>query len=368
VKVAVLEYLCGSGHFQASSMSSLIREGLAMLSGLANDLASCGHEVHTLLNLQSVQDKSYFRSQVHVQPLDSTTSDSSWLEQWSDVAKDCDLAIVIAPELDNQLTRIVQQLQLSGANVLAPSVSFLQASSDKLATAKLLYQSSVAHPPTQTLTEFQAKEQSKVLGISAQGEVPLTLKRRDGAGCADMMIFADRVRFDRWLSFHANLYLDGNDWLVQEWLPGRPASMGIIAGHEWRVVGAVEQTIQYDTANQDGWSLVNYLGGRGPIQDVTDELLAQLARNIQEALPFEASGWIGIDFLVPYDPTQLRDYVIVEINPRLTTSYLGYRKWFGPQLADALLNKPDNPAFFSAKQKPPIEFSVYEFTKIDGET
>ena len=101
---------------------------------------------------------------------------------------------------------------------------------------------------------------------------------------------------------------------------------------------------------------------------VNDAILLQLARNIQQAFPFEAAGWIGIDFLVPNDPTQLQDYVVVEINPRLTTSYLGYRKWYGPHLAGTLLKTPDNPAFFSAKQKPPIEFAVCEFTKNHGET
>lgn len=339
-----------------------------MLSGLANDLALCGHEVHTHLDQKSIHTKSHFHSQVVVHSLDSTTGGSRWLEQWSEMAVACDLAIVIAPELDNQLTRIVEQLRLSGAKAIAPSLPFLQVTSDKLATAKLLSQCNIAHPPTQTLTEFQATERSKDFKISKRGDIPLTLKRRDGAGCADMMIFADRERLERWLPIEAGLYAAGDDWLVQEWHPGRPASMAIIADQKWRVVGAVEQTIQCDTANQDGWSLVSYLGGRGPLQGVTDEVLVQLARNIQQALPFEAAGWIGIDFLVPDDPTQLRDYVIVEINPRLTTSYLGYRKWYGPQLAGALLKTPDNPAFFSAIQKPPIEFSVCEFTKNHGET
>ncbi|MCY2984453.1 MAG: ATP-grasp domain-containing protein [Planctomycetota bacterium] len=349
-------------------MSSLIREGLAMLSGLANDLALCDHEVHTLLDRQTVHATTHFRSQVHVHSLDSTTGDSRWLEQWSDLAKACDLAIVVAPELDNQLACIVEHLRSSGAKVLAPSVPFLQATSDKLTTAKLLSQSDIAHPRTQTLTEFQAMQRSKGLGGSAKGDLPLTLKRRDGAGCADMMIFADRERLERWLSIHASLYLTGEDWLVQEWLIGRPASMAIIAGQEWRIVGAVEQNMQCDTANQDGWSSVSYLGGRGPLQGITDEILEQLAGGVQQALPDEAAGWIGVDFLVPNDPTQLRDYVVVEINPRLTTSYLGYRKWYGPQLAGTLLKTPDNPAFFSAMQKPPIEFSVYEFAKNHGET
>lgn len=339
-----------------------------MLSGLANDFAYCGHTVHTVLAPNATPFMQHFHPQVRLNALGSNAGEGEWIEHWIDVAKACDLAVVIAPELDNQLTRIVEQLRLSGAKVLAPSVPFLQATSDKLTTARLLSQFNIAHPPTQSLTEFLAADRSKDRQLTSLGERPLTIKRRDGAGCTDMMIFADRARLEHWLSIHASLYLAGDDWLIQEWLPGRHASMAIIAGQEWQVVGAVEQTIQCDTANQNGWSLVSYLGGRGPLQGVTDEILVQLARNVQQALPAEAAGWIGIDFLVPDDPTQLRDYVIVEINPRLTTSYLGYRKWYGPHLAGALLKTPDNPTFFSGVQKIPIEFSACEITKNHGET
>ena len=339
-----------------------------MLSGLANDFALCGHIVHTILDLNAAPFKKHFHSNVRLNSLDSNVVDRKWMDHWIDIAKACELAIVIAPELDNQLTRIVEQLRLSGAKVLASSGPFLKATSDKLTTAKLLSQSNITHPPTQTLTEFRATDRCIAQRGTSQGEIPLTLKRRDGAGCEDMMIFANRDRLELWLSMHASLYLAEDDWLVQEWLFGRPASMAIIAGQAWQVIGAAEQTMQYDTDNQDGWSSVSYLGGRGPLRDVTDEILVQLAKAVQHALPAEAAGWIGIDFLVPNDPTQLRDYVVVEINPRLTTSYLGYRKWYGPQLAGALLKTPDNPAFFSGAQKTPIEFSVCEFTKNHGET
>jgi len=364
VKVAVLEYLCGGGLQEASesASSSLTDEGLAMLCSLANDLALCGHDVHTFLDHCSIYAKTHFIPQVHVHSLGYKGAELDWLEQWSSMAIACDLAIVIAPELDHQLSQIVEHLRKAGAKVLAPSAPFLAATSDKLTTAMLLVQSKIAHPATQTLTEFQARVRTK------SSALPLTLKRRDGAGCADMMVFADQGRLLRWLSIHESLYRAGDDWLVQEWLPGRPASMAVIASLDWQIIGAVEQAIRFDTNNEDGCSKVCYVGGAGPMEGVTDEIMKQLAKSVRQAFPVGAAGWIGIDFLVPSDPTKLQDYVVVEINPRLTTSYLGYRKWYGPQLASALLKTPDNPTFFSETLKTTIEFSASEFKKNRGET
>lgn len=333
-----------------------------MLLGLANDLAQCGHDVHTFLDRNSIHATMHFHPQVRVHSLTSESAERKWLEQWRSMALACDLAIVIAPELDHQLTQVVEHLRLAGAKVLAPSASFLAATSDKLETAKLLVQSDIAHPPTQTLTDFLA------LARISGSLVPLTLKRRDGAGCADMMVFTDHNRLARWLAIHGSFYLTGRDWLVQEWLQGRPASMAVIANQAWQVIGAVEQTIQFALNNENGCSPVCYLGGAGPLLGVADEILQQLASRVCQAFPVGAAGWIGIDFLVPNDPAKLQDYVVVEINPRLTTSYLGYRKWYGPQLAGALLETPDKPAFFSATPKTHIEFSASEFAKNRRET
>jgi predicted ATP-grasp superfamily ATP-dependent carboligase len=47
------------------------------------------------------------------------------------------------------------------------------------------------------------------------------------------------------------------------------------------------------------------------------------------------AGYVGFDVVVPFDSP--RQPLIVEINPRLTTSYLGYRALADDNLAERLL-------------------------------
>ena len=327
MKVAVLEYLSGGGTIDNAMSTSLLNEGMSMLSALANDFVLCGHEVHTCLNTVTMHLKNGLHVDVHVQEL--SPSDSDWLSRWAAIARSCERTIVIAPELDHQLERIVERLRGDGSMVVASSKEFLSAACDKLTTANLLSASNVSHPSTRTLSQFlQSSSDSTPLA-------PMTMKRRDGAACVDMKYFATPTTLNDWL---ANQFLDGDEWIVQPWLSGRPASMAVIAGDHWHVLGAVEQFIEIAPISLDcESSMVSYLGGAGPLSGVSFDQLESLAKKVRQAFPPGASGWIGIDFLVPDEAVGSQELVVIEVNPRLTTSYLGYRQWYGHKLAHDLV-------------------------------
>jgi len=331
-----------------------------MLSALATDLSECGHEVHTCLERHAAADPLVVSLLKRFSGLQVQVIDSAWLDRWIDVALQCDRTIVIAPEIHQQLERIVHKLRAAGAFVIASSASFLQATSDKLVTAELLKESGVPHPETQLLTQYRLStipqgDCNGSLPVTVKPHVgpavlsrtfrdcnaslPVTLKRRDGAGCAEMKVFDDQHHLAEWLKSRESQILAGDDWIVQPWQSGRPASLAIIAADGvWTVLGAVEQRIELvPDSSECGYSAVSYLGGAGPLECVSIDQLERLALSVRESLPSGAHGWIGIDFLIPESMHTSQDLVVIEINPRLTTSYLGYRTWYGFSLADALL-------------------------------
>ena len=74
------------------------------------------------------------------------------------------------------------------------------------------------------------------------------------------------------------------------------------------------------------------------------------------ALP-PATGYVGVDLVLGRDPNGSEDYVI-EVNPRLTTSYVGLRAAAKSNLADSMfriaqVNRPRSS--FSDR---PLEFDV----------
>ena len=78
-----------------------------------------------------------------------------------------------------------------------------------------------------------------------------------------------------------------------------------------------------------------YLGGRLPLPPPLDGRARKLAQAAIEALP-QPRGYLGVDLILGEADDGSGDYVI-EINPRLTTSYVGLRALARTNLAAAML-------------------------------
>jgi tyramine---L-glutamate ligase len=83
-----------------------------------------------------------------------------------------------------------------------------------------------------------------------------------------------------------------------------------------------------------------YCGGQLPLPDRLDRRARRLGQAAVEVLgggtPAGPVGWLGIDLVLGDDPEGADD-VVIEVNPRLTTSYLGLRRLARDNLAAALL-------------------------------
>jgi predicted ATP-grasp superfamily ATP-dependent carboligase len=125
---------------------------------------------------------------------------------------------------------------------------------------------------------------------------------------------------------HAKPGWQHDRFIVQEYVPGQAASVALLIGPR--------QTIALCPARQhlseDG--RFRYLGGSLPLP----EPLAQRARRLalQAVAGIEGlQGYVGVDLVLGEDG---HDYAI-EINPRLTTSYIGLRQLCEGNLAELML-------------------------------
>ena len=373
MKVAVLELLSGGGIHELIGIpnadsageserseiaQALLREGWAMLHALASDLQQCGHQVFTCLDqelVQSKQDPTYALTSFD----DFACSNRvDWLSQWRQVAILAEITIVIAPEIDNLLALTVSHLREHGAIVLAPDALFLKATSDKLLFAEAMLDANLPHPSTQTLTSFLQSPPAEQTSFAISSSDGLVLKRRDGAGCADMKRFENDRSLATWCrskllatqlseatqrtensTWSMNERAQhGESWIVQPWLVGSARSLAVLAGRSHWILGSVAQRIEHLPCKDNASvSNVQYTGGFGPLDDTTFQQLERFANRALNAIPGKPSGWIGIDFLIPDGAKDWTHWVPIEINPRLTTSYLGYRQWYGGALGDMLL-------------------------------
>ncbi len=142
---------------------------------------------------------------------------------------------------------------------------------------------------------------------------PAVLKPRDGAGSQDTL------RIDHW---SVDLPCPRGPARLEEFCPGFPASVALLCGPKARVaLPACGQLLSDD-------GRFHYRGGYLPLAPPLSARAERLARRAMEVLP-EARGYVGVDLVLGADAAQDR---VIEINPRLTTSYVGLRAAFSANL------------------------------------
>jgi predicted ATP-grasp superfamily ATP-dependent carboligase len=240
------------------------------------------------------------------------------LRACAELAGTSDGVYVIAPELDDQLTIRRRQVAERGGRMLNSSAPALRSCSDKLATFERLRGAGVPTIPTRQL----------VPGEQLDWGFPAVVKPRFGAGSHETFLVDDVLP----LMEHAlRLGRDPVEQrIVQPFVAGRALSVAVIVrdgGEPVEVWPVAEQHLSSDGRFQ-------YLGGRVPARDVPVAAIAALAERTVRIFP-GLRGYVGLDIILPDDAPERP--LVVEVNPRLTTSYLGYRAIADQNLAPLVL-------------------------------
>jgi predicted ATP-grasp superfamily ATP-dependent carboligase len=117
--------------------------------------------------------------------------------------------------------------------------------------------------------------------------------------------------------------------IVQPYLRGRATSVTCLVGpHGCTPLPAAEQRLSAD-------GRLRYEGGSVPLPPPWDERARRLAVRAVRAVP-GLRGYVGVDVVLG-EATDGSGDAVIEINPRLTTSYVGLRRLARFNLAEALL-------------------------------
>ena len=312
VRIFVGEFVCGGGLSDqpiGEIPVSLRREGTAMLNAIATDLADFAETVVPL-------DSRFKIAIPGVETIRHDPKQPLWA-QWVSGAKSCDAALIVAPESDGMLAKGVSMLRAAGIDVIAGSGDFLRVASDKVQTAKVLNRAGVPHPLHLALCD--RKHESKLAQFKR-----FVVKPRDGCGTQAIKTY-DSLD-------DAIASLDENS-ILQPWVEGRPISIALIASENTTTfLPAVAQEIT------DGEC--SYSGGCGPLDDHVQRRASAIAARAIDAMPPTVRGFVGLDLILGNNP---KKDCVIEINPRLTTSYVGLRWMIHGNLAARLFDIETGP-------------------------
>lgn len=341
MKIAVLEWICGGGMHAIKIEEipdSLFYEGRAMLLCLIEQLAAAGNQVSTAidsrLDLGGIQIPDSVRLVVLsslISSADNNDPIDATIGKWKQLAKSCDLSIVIAPEIDGILQRCIQSMIEADLPLINCCGAFLDNSASKRLTAMRMTGQGVPTPTSISADKFDAAYISSAQLISATGL--WCVKPELGAGCDGLHIGnADEI-------LEVVQQLEAKDaWIVQPWLEGQAFSCSAIVDSQGRADWLPLVTQRLQTALLRGQTATRlYCGGQliSPgKQHPPIDLLNETLRVLNEAESGRALGWVGVDLLLRPNG----QWVVIEVNPRLTTSIIGLSNASTVNLAQRLID------------------------------
>jgi len=326
MKIFAYEFITGGGLVREPLPASLAREGDLMAQALARDLRDVpGVEV-------------WMSRDPRLAPLGGVrtlrpASGEEPLAAYRRMIQACDSAWPVAPETGGMLEALSRATLESGKALLGSRPEAVAVAASKRATAHALAARGIAAAPAfpdgEALPDIPG---------------PWVVKPDDGAGCTDTFLWPGRARAREWLAAR------GPGFIAQPWIEGEALSLSaLFADGKARLL----------TVNRQHLSLRN---GRVALEALTvnvmadaDGRFARLAGEVAQALPV-LWGYAGIDLLdTPSGP------VVVEVNPRLTTSWCALREALGCNPAALVLELlatgrlPEPPAAASRCVEIPVE-------------
>jgi predicted ATP-grasp superfamily ATP-dependent carboligase len=227
-----------------------------------------------------------------------------------------DYCLVIAPEIDNVLGEVCQSVRPTRAVLLGSTPGAIHLTSDKLALSRHWRSLGIPTPETVLVERWPA------------GRLPCVIKPSCGAGSTTAYLCRTDGEFGS-NRLRANSEAT-SDLIAQDFVPGRPASVAFLIGE----TQTVPLLPTFQRLSDDG--RFRYLGGELPIPPRLADRAVRLGRRAVACVP-GLLGYAGVDLVLGDAEDGSQDYAI-EINPRLTTSYVGLRALADFNIAEAMLN------------------------------
>ncbi len=246
-----------------------------------------------------------------VREVASAARERTLLEELCRIA---DGTLIIAPECDGLLLTRTRWVEQAGGNLLGPSSAIVELAGDKWRTSQHLHSAGVPVPESRLLPH--------VAPLPHDLHFPLVVKPRWGAGSEGVRLVLDRAAAE------AAVAQLPTDVLLEQFISGIAASVAVLCGpREQRPLAPCRQRLSSD-------GHFAYFGGALPLPAELAARATSLAQRAIAALP-SPRGYHGVDVVLGSDAGGAGDAVI-EINPRITTSYVGLRAAAKSNLAGAM--------------------------------
>jgi len=290
MKIFVHEFITGGGLVNGKLPRSLLAEGLLMLRAVLEDfLALERYQIITTLDHRLT---SRLRSLPPCRV--EAIREGEYQQEFTSLVEEAEAVLIIAPETDLILADLTAVVEAKGKLLLGSSREAVVAMGNKATAYRRLSERGLPVPET-----HEVRFADDPSPIARRLGYPVVAKPIDGVGCQGGFM----VRKEE--GTHASVSLLSNG---QEALP-----------------------LTLNAQEIHGSKRLCYRGGRVPLTHRLTARAFENARAVLSAAP-GLRGYFGVDLVLTEEEAW-----VVEVNPRLTTSYVGLRDVVRMNLAEAIL-------------------------------
>ncbi|MGQ9545375.1 MAG: ATP-grasp domain-containing protein [Candidatus Bathycorpusculaceae bacterium] len=322
MKLFIYEHLCGGGYAGQMLQPDVLCEGYAMLRALVSDFKLLGHSVTTFIDSRIRR----FNPPLQADEIVPISSQDDLCRLLRRSCLSADAVYIIAPESNGILRKLVENVEELGGTPINCKPEAIKACSNKMNVYEKLKR--IGIPVPKTLLVSVQEDDKRIRSLTKELGFPIVFKPMVGAGSCGLSM----VKSEEQISMAVRKIKEASAeefFLIQEYVKGLPASVSLISNGE--NVSPLTLNAQLVRLASLGYNL-SYEGGIVPFHHPHEKEAFKATEATVKSFK-GLTGYVGVDIILTSNGP-----VVIEVNPRLTTSYVGLRKVLSFNPAIATLN------------------------------
>ncbi len=324
MKIFIHEYLAGGGLSGSGFEGAPVGEGIMMLQSALADFGDANAVAEVFSTVDHLLLES-FKGYPGVIPIYD-----NYRQTISHMLDRCDAALIIAPETAGVLADLTRAVVSGGKINLGSHPDAIRDSGDKLIFSAVVSEAGLPVPKTYPAACFFDPK------IVFSGK--WVTKPVDGAG-------SDNVTLHESGEPETFTHADSRT-IAQEYIEGDPMSLCVVSGMRESSILSVNRQILEKGAK------LKYTGGE-MTADKPGKKLSRMVDLIKEAIPGLRGFW-GVDYV----HTREGEVVVIEVNPRLTTSYCALSKSLDLNPANTILDAATREPKLGEVERRPVRYDI----------
>jgi predicted ATP-grasp superfamily ATP-dependent carboligase len=317
----VYEHASGGGYCNKIVTPSSYSEGYAMLNATVQDFQRFESKVYTTLDYRIAN----FVPPLQVEIVTILRPPQDIFDVFDNVCKEIDQILIIAPENNDILYRLTKIAEDNQLIILGSSSESIKMISNKWNVQILAKNLGLKVPLSEKISFDRSVEE--INEITSNLGYPAIFRNLDSVGGMGVYYVTKDTDLKKILE-NMKQNTNYNEFLAHKYLDGLPLSVSLISnGIESQPLTINAQAIKFDKKTGE----LSYIGGYVPLKyKISRKIKKQTSELIENMSGLR--GYLGVDLIIDKND----DIYFLEVNPRVTTSYVGIRKITEVNLAEII--------------------------------